>query len=138
MTSFPRLDSYASALDAIRAALPGVQSVYLFGSRASGLAGDASDCDLALLASSPCDELVRWNLASRLAELLQVEVDLLDLRRASAVMRVQVLSGSRLLLDAAPTERMQFEMFALADYARLNEERRGILDDVRARGSVHG
>ena len=53
-------------------------------------------------------------------------------------MRVQVLASSRLLFDGDPGGRMRFEMFALSDYARLNEERRGILDDVCARGSVHG
>lgn len=126
------------AVEAIRAALPRVQAIYLFGSRATGGAGPASDTDLAVLAAEPFDELVRYSLASHLSELLHTEVDLVDLQRCSAVMRVQVLGGSHLLLDAAPAARMAFEAFALADYARLNEERRGILDDVRARGTIHG
>jgi hypothetical protein len=42
------------------------------------------------------------------------------------------------LLDAQPSPRSAFEAFALSAYARLNEERREILNDVRARGRVHG
>ena len=126
------------AIDLLRAALPSVEAVYLFGSRAAGLATATSDFDLAILNPSPLDPVARFELASRLAEVLHAEVDLVDLRRASAVMRVQVLGNSRLLFDGDSSARAVFEAFALSDYARLNEERRGILDDVRARGSIGG
>ena len=132
------MDSLSPVIEAIRAQLPEVQAIYLFGSRAAGLETSDSDCDLAVLQATPIEEIARWELASRLSEILRVEVDLVDLRRASAVMRAQVLGTSQLLLDGAPGERMRFEALALADYARLNEERRGILDDVRARGSLRG
>jgi predicted nucleotidyltransferase len=126
------------AVDEIRAAQARVQAISLFGSRAGEHAGPLSDLDLALLSPAALGEVERWNLASRLSAVLHVEVDLVDLRRASAVMRVQVLGNSRLLFEGDALERMRFEMFALSDYARLNEERRGILDDVRAKGSVFG
>lgn len=113
------------AVDEIRAAQPRVQAIYLFGSRAGGHAGPLSDLDLALLSPTALGEVDRWHLASRLSAVLQVEVDLVDLRRASAVMRVQVLGSSRLLFDGDAPERMRFEMFALSDSARLNEEREG-------------
>lgn len=132
------MQEFLPAVEAIRAALPGVQAIYLFGSRAKGVAGPTSDTDLAVLAGEPIEEFTLFSVASRLSELLRTEVDLVDLRRSSAVMRVQVLGSSRLLLDTAPSARMAFEAFALADYARLNEERRCILDDVRTRGTIHG
>jgi hypothetical protein len=31
----------------------------------------------------------------------------------------------------------RFEMYVYADYCRLNEERRAILDDVKRRGRIH-
>jgi hypothetical protein len=65
-------------------------------------------------------------------------VDLVDLRSASAVMRVQVIGQGELHLDADPAARALFEAFALADYARLNEERAGILEDVQRTGRAHG
>lgn len=80
----------------------------------------------------------RWDVAQRLATALRRDVDLVDLRTASAVLRAQVLRDGELLIDLAPSARAEFEMLVLADYARLNEERREILLDVKARGSVHG
>lgn len=59
------------------------------------------------------------------------------MRKASAVFRVQILKDAAVLLDADPARRAEFECFALADYARLNEERAGILEDVRRTGRVH-
>jgi len=59
-----------------------------------------------------------------LAALAHQNVDLVDLRQASTVMRVEVLRDAILLIDAQPSPRSAFEAFALSAYARLNEERR--------------
>ena len=131
-------DALPEVVEVLRAALPSLQAIYLFGSRAQGQSHEGSDTDLAVLDRAPFDPVLRFDLASRLSQVLQGDVDLVDLRRCSAVMRVQVLGGSRLLLDAAPSARAGFEAFALSDYARLNEERKGIIDDIRARGSIGG
>jgi hypothetical protein len=61
-----------------------------------------------------------------------------DLRAASTVMRVKVLESARVLVNRDPGARAKFEATALKAYAQLNEERRGILDDVRRTGTVHG
>lgn len=109
-----------------------------FGSRARGDSLTGSDYDIALLGPKPVDPVDRWNLQEELASTVHANVDLVDLRRASAVPRVQILKDAVIILDAAGPARELFEATALADYARLNEERRGILADVIARGSVHG
>lgn len=83
-------------------------------------------------------DLVRFELQERLAALLHADVDLVDLTRASSVLRVQVLEHGSVLYDGDPAARALFEATALASYARLNEERAGILDDVRRTGRVHG
>ena len=129
---------YQGAADAILQAVPQVTAVYLFGSRASGQAGPESDVDLAVLAARSLDPLVRWRVQEEVAALLHCNVDLVDLRSASTVMRARVLETAVVLHDADPAGRATFEAAALGAYARFNEERRGILDDVRARGSVHG
>ncbi len=51
---------------------------------------------------------------------------------------MQVLSSGHCL--AAPNERarQEFEMYAFADYARLNEERREIVKGIQQRGLVYG
>jgi len=42
------------------------------------------------------------------------------------------------LYERDANERARFEMHALAWNAHLNEERRGVLEDVGRRGSVYG
>jgi hypothetical protein len=91
-----------------------------------------------ILAPAPLGDEERWHLAQTLAVALSRDVDLVDLRRASAVMRVQVIDSGKLLFESDATQRQEFEAIALGDYARLNEERREILEDIRARGSVYG
>ena len=132
------MEPLAAVIELLRKALPDLQAVYLFGSRATGDAGPGSDYDLAVLPPRPIDSVDRWVLQERLAEILRTDVDLVDLRAASTVMRASVLRTARTLYDGAPTERAFFEAYALADYARLNEERRGILEDIHERGNIYG
>jgi predicted nucleotidyltransferase len=110
----------------------------LFGSQAREDAGPGSDIDLAVLTLGNLDPVERWKLQEDLAAQAHQNVDLVDLRRASTVMRVQVLRDGRLLADLQPSVRANFEATALSAYARLNEERREILNDIAARGSVYG
>ena len=136
-------DNDLSSLDAlavhrIRRSVPDVYAVYRFGSTVSGTTHATSDVDLAFLASEPLDALLRWDLQEDLASDLHREVDLVDLRAASTVMRLQVVAESELLWSCDATERELFEMLTYSSYARLNEERRGILDQVRREGRVLG
>ncbi|MDX8403100.1 MAG: nucleotidyltransferase domain-containing protein [Mariprofundaceae bacterium] len=118
--------------------LPGVLGVYLFGSAAKGVANAASDADLAVLASDRLSEIKVWSLAQSLAQDIGVDVDLVDLRKANAVMRMQIIAEGRRMLCVDEESCGQFEDFAYADFARMNEERAAILADVRSRGAVYG
>ncbi|MFU8815064.1 MAG: type VII toxin-antitoxin system MntA family adenylyltransferase antitoxin [Pseudomonadales bacterium] len=126
------------AVGLILAALREVEAIYLFGSRARGEARSDSDVDIAVLAAEPLPPLFRYDLQESLAAELHASVDLVDLRSASTVMRVKVIDQSQLLYERDPVARQLFEATAFSAYARLNEERRGIVDDIRARGSVYG
>ena len=90
------------------------------------------------MARSSIEPVARFDLQERIAAMLHTSVDLIDLRAASTVMRVQVLEHGVLLYERDSSERAFFEASALSAYARLNEERRGILDDIQRRGHVHG
>lgn len=127
-----------SAVETIREAMPTVQAIYRFGSTATGAANADSDIDLAMLAPRALDPLFRFELQERLASALHRSVDLVDLRAASPVMAMQVLATGRLLHDATPEARGAFEDRVFGGYARLNEERRGILDRVATEGTVYG
>jgi predicted nucleotidyltransferase len=95
--------------DTIREVVPGVQASDIFGSRARGNAGPESDLDVAVLASRPIHPLVRWELQERLASALHTTVDLVDLRRASSVMRVAVLADAQLVCEGDSYGRQLFE-----------------------------
>jgi predicted nucleotidyltransferase len=123
---------------AVADTLPDVMAVYLFGSFATDAVNASSDIDLAVLAAAPvlAEQLARAR--ELLSERLRRDIDLLDLGRASTVMCAQVVSTGRLLLDTDPSSREQFEATVYSAYARLNEERRGILERIRSEGRIHG
>jgi hypothetical protein len=51
---------------------------------------------------------------------------------------MQVLESAVLLFERDTAARLRFETAACSAYARLNEERRAILDRIRKEGTVHG
>jgi predicted nucleotidyltransferase len=106
-------------------------AIYLFGSMATGSSRPGSDVDLAFLPAEPVDPLACFDCAQELAELLGREVDLVDLTTASTVLAKEVLRTGFLLEETDRTARQEFEMRALADYARLNEERQPVLAAMR-------
>jgi hypothetical protein len=94
--------------------------------------------DLAILATDPLDPVVRFDRAQEISRLVGCDVDLVDLRTASPVMAMQVIATGRLLVECDANARGAFEDRTFSAYARLNEERRGILERVRAEGSIDG
>lgn len=127
-----------AAVEILVSRVPGLIAVYRFGSSLTEAQSTESDLDLAVLARSALDPMVRFELQQDLALALASPVDLVDLRAASPVMAMQVLGRGRLIFDADPPARGAYEDLAYAKYARLNEERRGILERVSREGTVYG
>ena len=125
-------------IECITHEIPQVEAIYLFGSAVSGQMHANSDIDLAVYAAQKVDKLGLWDVSRKLAVITGRDVDLIDLRGASSVLRMQVVSGGERLFCKDIMACEQFEDVVFADYARLNEERAGILADVRQRGSVYG
>ncbi len=121
----------------VRKAVPSLIALYRFGSQARGETRPESDVDLAILASESCAPRHLVELREELATGLYRDVDLVDLRAASTVLRMQVLAQGECLASTDDVARERFEDMAYTSYARLNEERRSILDDIRARGVVY-
>lgn len=101
----------------------GVEAVYIFGSAAEDRVRDDSDVDLAFLATRARDQVAVFDAAQVLAQRLGREVDLIDLRRASTVLRLQVLGKGHRIHTRDVVSVDTFEMYAYSDYARLQEER---------------
>ncbi len=126
-----------SIIRTIHESVPGVIAVYQFGSQVTGKTHKESDLDLAVLASAPIPPVQCFDLAQELARVATCAVDVVDLRQASTVMRMQVISTGTCLFSSNGIERERFETMVYSVYARLNEERREILKDIAQRGAVY-
>lgn len=124
LISFP-----TEALELLRIGIPGLQALWLFGSRAGEECRPDSDWDLAVLAEMPLDGWARLGLAGQLSLILGAEVDLVCLRSVSTVLAIEVLRVDRVLLDLDPASRLYFEARTLTQYQDLNYARRHILAD---------
>jgi len=122
----------------LRRCLPDVEAVYRYGSAGGEFEREESDIDLAVLAGHPYEFSLLARAQAELAQLAGRDVDLNDMRRLPVTLRVQIVTGGTRLFAANPARAEEYDSRVLSDYAHLNEARRGILDDVRARGSIHG
>lgn len=108
--------------------MPEVRLVYLFGSRATGTSNNDSDWDIALLDATKLAAPSKWQLSSDLANRLNADVDLVDLREASTVLKMQVVESGQLLFDAGDFAP-DFETCVLSMYGNLQEARADIVDN---------
>lgn len=129
--------SDSDILATVRRHLPDVLSVILFGSRTDGHATGESDLDLAVLLPVAADPVALWRVGEAIAAQLNVDVDLVDLRRASTVMQHRIVTTGRRLF-AAGSEPDRYELFILAEMTALTEARAPLLADILAEGRVHG
>lgn len=129
------------AVQQLQEAIPDLAVAYLFGSAATGATNEDSDVDIAVWTETRgpvLDSVSRWDLQNNLASIFRRDVDLVDLREASTVMRAQVLRSGQVVFESNETTRYRFEMTALSMYADLNEQRRELIESVQRRGSIYG
>ena len=112
--------------------------LYRFGSSVAGALRAESDLDYALLATRPLEAIERFELQEDVARALGRSVDLVDLRHASAVLRMQVVASGVAVAVGDAVEAERFEILTYASYARLNEERRAILEQIAEERTVYG
>ncbi|MFN2427110.1 MAG: nucleotidyltransferase family protein [Candidatus Binatia bacterium] len=122
----------------LRREFPDSAAIYRFGSTAENSAGSDSDIDLAILPDGPIDAMRRFGVQESLAAELHRNVDLIDLAAASTVLRMQVVAKGQVLATFDPAKQSVFEDYVFSSYARLNEERREILQRIKAEGRVYG
>lgn len=112
--------------------------IYLFGSAVKGPLRADSDVDIAFVGGKGITNYETFMLAQELAEIIGREVDLIDLEKASTVFRAQAVGSGEVIYSTDEIRRQYLEMYALADYARLNEERAVVLRRIKESGSVYG
>lgn len=121
----------------LRARLPELMAVYLFGSQASGAATGSSDLDIAVLVPGSLDPLALWELAGELADFVNLPVDLVDLRSASTVLQYQIITSGRCIWSSDSSAAL-YESFVLGEKTAFDAARAGLLGDIYKEGVVHG
>jgi predicted nucleotidyltransferase len=116
---------------------PDAVAIYRFGSTVDGGVRAESDIDIAFLPDHPIDSARRFSVQETLAARLRRDVDLVDLASVSTVLRMQVVSTGKLLATFDGAKREVFEDYVFSSYARLNEERREILEQIARDGRVY-
>ncbi len=132
------MDVIDICISTLKEEFPSITGIWLFGSTAAGDNSVTSDIDLAVLLPEKADQVKLWQCAQSIASAIDRDVDLIDLIEASTVFRAQVMQNGKLVYHSDKFKCDLFETEALADYLRLNEERKEILEDIKSRGTVFG
>ena len=112
--------------------------IVLFGSQATGLTHLESDVDIAFY--KPHHELSAFEilgLATELAGLIKIKVDLIDLNTASTVFKAQIFSTGEPLYMTSQFDFDEYQMRTLSMYFNFDFERREILQSIIESGSVY-
>lgn len=119
--------------DFINGKIPGILGLYLFGSFAEHTETSNSDIDIAFLTYSKISNLERWKIQEALASLLDKDVDLVDLKDATTILRAEVVEKGIRFFTANTYECDYFEMVTYSMYADLNESRMEMVEELKAK-----
>jgi predicted nucleotidyltransferase len=123
-----------AARDSLLAAFPQAWAIYVYGSFARGDDSPKSDIDLALLL--PPNEKIEdlLGVIGDVSTRIHREVDLVDLRRVSDVLRREVLAEGKTLYISDRDHVLEWEGTAISRYQRYREEVGDLLEDFQKTG----
>jgi uncharacterized protein len=112
--------------------------IIVFGSYAKGFTHKDSDIDVAFYSQdSSLTTYEIFLLAQELADILKIDVDLVNLGTASTVFKAQIYTTGTVIYSKDDSLLRNQQMTALSMYAKLNEERKNILKNISESGSVY-
>ena len=112
--------------------------VIIFGSYAKGTTRVDSDLDIAYFTEKKHTDYERFSIAGELSSKLNVEVDLIDIRKIDTVFAAQIYSTGELLYCTNEPVFFKERIKIYSMYATLNEQRSEILEEIKRRGKVYG
>ena len=89
--------------------VPELKLAYIFGSQANRMAMPESDVDLAFLSRLPIPSIQRFDIAQELTERFNLNVDLVDLREAGALLKTEIIIKGHQLVGT----KLDADYFAL-------------------------
>jgi uncharacterized protein len=112
--------------------------IIVFGSYAKNNTHKDSDIDVAFYSEDQnLTTYEVFQLAQELADILKLEVDLVNIRTSSTVFQAQIYSTGTIIYSANDTLLKNLQMTALSMYAKLNEERQGIIKNIDESGTIY-
>ena len=127
----------ARLLSELHATFPSLAAVYLFGSAAQGRMHAESDIDVAVDIGRELTSPERWHAMQALSIGMLREVDLIDFRVASDVLRHQILTAGRRVYARDEAAQSAYDAAVLSEYFDFIAQRAPLMQDIISRGSVY-
>lgn len=112
--------------------------IIVFGSYAKNSTHKDSDIDIAFYSPDlTLSSYAVFILAQELADILKIDIDLVNIEKASTVFKAQIFTTGTVIYSKDETLLKTLQMTALSMYAKLNEEREAILKNINESGSIY-
>jgi len=115
-------------IEFLKERIPKLVGIYIFGSYADNSATPASDIDIAFLTFSKVSAVEKWKIQEELASILDIDIDLVDLKDATVILRAEVVEKGKLIYSADSYQVDYFEMTTYSMYADFKESRMRIFN----------
>ena len=112
--------------------------IYLFGSFAKGEGRQDSDIDLAIYMDKEISAYDLFIISNKLSFEVKRDVQIVDLRDIDTVFAAQIVGNRKELYCEDEALKANYNIRAFKDYAKLNEERKVILDAIERDGRIYG
>ncbi len=103
-------------IDFLKKNVPGIFAIYLYGSFANNCANAESDVDIAFLTDAKITSVKKWKIQEALAAKIDKDIDLVDLKDASVVLRKEVVEKGILIYSSDKYKTESFEMTTISMY----------------------
>jgi len=112
--------------------------IYLFGSFAKGEGREDSDIDLAIYTEEVLTPYDLFILSNTLAFEVKRDVQIVNLKDISTVLAAQIVGTKEVLYCEDEILMGNYDMRVFKEYAKLNEERKIVIDAIEKDGKVYG
>ena len=99
--------------------------IIIFGSFAKGMNNSDSDLDIAFYSDENITNYQRWSIAQDIAIALDIDVDLVNLKKANDVLKFEIISSGDVILNKGMDS---FLYRCFTNYFILNDDRKEILE----------
>jgi len=118
-------------IEKLKKEISGLLGIYLFGSYVDNSMIRESDIDVAFLTYAIISKVEKWRIQESLASLIDRNIDLVDLKEASVILRTEIVETGKRIYTADVFSCENFEVTTYSLYSDLNETRIDILNDFK-------